>query len=359
LVSPPSWRFDIENEMDLVEEYARLNGYSNIPETIPALTNIPAGHDRHYMLHQQIVGQMISLGFSQAINMAFVSENFQKKILGDFTPTEPVKLLNPLSEDLSVMRTSLVPGLVKNMNHNFHHGVENGRLFEVGHVFSKKIDASNEEYQQWARLSGVIWGQSLGLWNKGLKDVPVVFEIKGAIEALLESLSIKSFEWSKPSSHNDVFLHHGQVAYLKVEGKHLGYIGTLHPVLVDDLKLRADGAVFELDLDQLLKGQPRAYRVDGVSKMPMVQRDLALVMPTKFEVGYVSKEILKIGKPLLKSVNVFDIYQGENLDMGKKSVTFRLMFQDPDLTLTEVQIAEQMDKLIAGLKVTKPEVLAR
>jgi phenylalanyl-tRNA synthetase beta chain len=93
--------------------------------------------------------------------------------------------------------------------------------------------------------------------------------------------------------------------------------------------------------------------------MPGVYRDLALVMPLKFEVGLISKEMMKMGKPLLKSVNVFDIYKGDNLELGKKSVTFRLMFQDPELTLTEAQISEQMDKLIAGLKVTKPEVLAR
>lgn len=362
-VLPPTFRFDLEQDMDLVEEYARLNGYEHIPETLPAAQSAPTFHDKTYMLNRETNGLLRAEGYQQAFNFAFVGSKAEKSFLGSFAPLKAagfatsekeIRIMNPLNEEMDVMRSTLSFGLFRNLNTNFHYGNMSGRLFEIGSTFSVKEDGG---YGESNHLAMAIWGRTQNLWNKSL-DYPVVYELKGTVEVLLRSLNISSYTWVTPSDKAGninaqeipSFLHQGQYAQLLVEGKKVGFIGTLHPVFLDDNKIRVPAAIAELDLDQLYKGQPRPYRVQSISKFPVVERDFAFVMPKSLKVGNVIKDIRKAGGSLLLNVDVFDLYEGEKMELGKKSVALRIWLQDKDGTLQEEQITDVTNKILESLK---------
>nr|WP_295905714.1 phenylalanine--tRNA ligase subunit beta [uncultured Bdellovibrio sp.] len=356
-VLPPTFRFDLEQDMDLVEEYARLNGYEHIPEALPVFASAPSHHDKAFMLNRTTSELMRAEGFQQAFNFAFVGSKGEKAFLGSLetmkaagltSSEKEIRIMNPLNEEMDVMRSSLSYGLFKNLNTNFHYGNMQGRLFEIGNTFAVKDDGS---YGESSRLGLALWGKSSNLWNKSL-DYPIVFELKAAVEVLLKSLNISSYTWVTPANKAEVpaFMHQGQYAQLLVEGKKVGFIGTLHPVLLDDNKIRVPAALAELDLDQLYKGQPRPYRIQSVSKFPVVERDFAFVMPKTLKVGDVMKDIRKAAAGLLVNVDVFDLYEGEKMEAGKKSVAIRLWLQDKNATLQETQINEVTNKVLESLK---------
>ncbi|MEK6772889.1 MAG: phenylalanine--tRNA ligase subunit beta [Bdellovibrionota bacterium] len=356
-VLPPSFRFDLEGEMDLVEEYARLIGYEHIPERIPEFNKAPLAHDKNYLLDLKVSKALIKESYYQAFNFAFVSGKQERNFLGSVSPIsaaglkiseEPIQLLNPLNEDLNIMRSTLTFGLTKNLLTNFHYGNKSGRLFEIGRCFSK--EPSSEAYEQ-NRLSLLAWGHPENLWNKNT-NAPLVFEIKAAIESLLKQLRIQAYSWETPQDKGLVphFLHMGQFVHLLVEGKKLGYLGSLHPVWLEENKVRCSAAVAEIDLEALYKGQPRQLRFLPVSKFPMVERDFAFVMTKTVKVDEVLKAAKKLGGNLLSHSEVFDVYQGDKMEAGKKSVAIRLIFQDIHATLQDAQIQEVQNKIIEGLK---------
>lgn len=354
-VLPPNFRFDLEIDMDLVEEYARLNGYEHIPETLPVLSMTPAVHDKVFLLNQKTSEVLRGQGFSQAFNYAFTSSQGEKKFMGDveslknaglLANADKIKLMNPLSEDLDVMRSSLSFGLFKNLHGNYHYGNQSGRLFETGLCFSKKADGFHENM----RLGLVAWGAPSSMWLK-TAAAPLVFDLKAAIEALLKQWNLTAFTWTTPEAVAGVpqFLHPGQSAYLVVEGKKVGFVGTAHPSLLDENKIRTSVAFAELDLEAIYKTQPRPYRIQSISKFQVVERDLALSMAKDQKVGDVLREVRKAMSGILVNVDVVDIYEGDKIEAGKKSVTIRMWMQDKNATLQDAQINEAQKKLLESL----------
>jgi phenylalanyl-tRNA synthetase beta chain len=354
-ILPPTFRFDLEQDMDLVEEYARLNGYENIPESLPVFAASPALHDKMFMLNMKSSQLLRGQGFSQAFNYAFVGGETEAKFLGGLenltaagfsVSTEPIRVLNPLNDETNTMRSLLATGLFKNLTMNFNYGNQVGRWFEMGPCFYRE----NRDYKESWHLGLIAWGQATGFWQKDANH-PVVFEVKAAVEALLKSLQIGAYTWVTPENKGQApaFLHRGQFAHLVVEGKKVGFIGTLHPVLLDENKVRVPAAMAELDLDQLYKGQPRPSRFESLSKFPSVERDFAFVMPKSLKIGEVTKEIRKAGGGLLSSVEIFDVYEGEKVEAGKKSVAIRMVFQDKNATLQDQQVVETTNKILSAL----------
>lgn len=355
-VLPPSYRFDLEGDMDLVEEYARLVGYEHIPETLPEFNKAPLSHDKNYLLNLKTAKTLMKESYHQAFNFAFVSEKQESQFLGTSQrlrsaglkiSEEPIRLLNPLNEDLNVMRSTLVFGLTKNLLTNFHYGNKNGRLFEIGPSFSRE----GQVVQEQNRLALLAWGNEENLWNKN-PSAPLAFEVKAALESVLKQFRIQAYSWVSPQDKGLIpnFLHMGQFAYLVVEGKTIGFLGSLHPVWLEENKIRCPAAVAEIDLEALYKGQPRPLRFQSISKFPAVERDFAFVMPRSVKVDEVLKAAKKLGGNLLSHSEVFDVYQGEKMEPGKKSVAIRLIFQDNNATLQEAQIQEMQNKIVEGLK---------
>jgi len=239
---------------------------------------------------------------------------------------------NPLNEELDVMRTSLLPGLLKNALNNYRYGNEIGRLFELGYVFGK----SSEGYKQSSRLSLIAWGQKQSLWNQDSKR-GVVYDLKAAIEAVLEKLNVTNYQW-QPIKASPGLFHPAQTVVLFCEGRPAGIVGSLHPLILENEKVRTGVALAEIDFDKLMRGQPRLPKAQSLAKFPSVQRDLALVMPDAMAAGDVIREIKKSAGALLKGVEAFDVFTGGNLPAGHKSVAFRMTLQDSSATLTDAQI---------------------
>lgn len=356
-VIPPSFRGDISIKEDLIEEYGRLHGYDHIPEKLPAMGFAPSPHANQYTLGIKLNSILRSEGFSEAFNYAFVDGKKHKKFTGDVSSlkhvgfnlrSEAIHVKNPLSEEMNVMRQQISFGLLNNAIHNLRYGSGNGKLFEMGFVFSKHQDDKNEDkYNQIWNVGLIQWGLTESLWEKGQKNEFLFFETKSHIENVLRNLAIKSWQWEVSSEL--AFLHPGQSAKLKVEGKIVGYVGTVHPQILDEEKIRVPVVLAELNLDTLMMGQPRTVRTKHVSKNPSVERDLAFVMPETLEAGKVQAEILKAGGQTLKSVKVFDVFTGDPLKSGEKSVAFRMIFQDAEKTLKDEDLKALDKKIIDAI----------
>ncbi|RYZ65885.1 MAG: phenylalanine--tRNA ligase subunit beta, partial [Proteobacteria bacterium] len=342
----------------IVEEFARLHGYQHIPETIPALSSAPAVHETAFTGESRIRRLLQGAGLLQAINYAFVSKSFQETLLGDVkrltasglrAQAEAVALMNPLNEEIGVMRTSLMPGLVKNVVYNSRHGNQFGRLFELGFGhFSESGADGKKSYPQEGRLGFAFWGNEENLWNKSA-PAPLIFALKGSIETLLRELGFKKWKWITFKGDGPEFLHPGQSAALQVEGKNIGFIGTLHPSITTDQKIRESVAVGELALDKLVGVKERGVSYSPLIRMSAVDRDLAFVMPRDLAVGEVEGEMRKAAGELLRDVRVFDVFEGKGLEEGKRSVAFRLVFQSKEATLEDAQINELRDKVVKSV----------
>jgi phenylalanyl-tRNA synthetase beta chain len=349
-ITPPLFRWDLSVDMDLVEEFARLHGYQHIPESIPALEAMPATHELSYRVEERIRRLLQGEGCLQAINYAFLSAKFQQETLGALekikalglrTGQEPIALMNPLNEEIGVMRTSLLPGLIKNLVYNSRNGNSHGRLFEIGFGHFKETG----EYPQEGRLAFTFWGTEPNLWQKSTASS--VMALKGVIENLLRELGFSKWKWVplNASTAPDL-VHPGQAASLMLEGKSIGFIGTLHPSLATEHKVRETAAVGELLLEKLVASQPRPLKFQPISKMPAVDRDLAFVMPKELAVQEIEAEMRKVGGELLKDVRVFDVYEGTGMQPGQRSVAFRLLFQSKDATLEDAQINAVRDSIV-------------
>jgi phenylalanyl-tRNA synthetase beta chain len=350
LIKAPSYRIDLEFEIDFAEEYARLVGYDKVPEHIPTSEFQPTPHNLVYENETRVHKPCQAQGYSQAVNFAFTKSAWQKEFLGDvkkiqstgLTVSEnPIPIMNPLSEDLNVMRSSVLPGLVKNMDFNYRHGNEVGRLYELGFAFSKK----ETEYQEEARLGFVAWGKAQSLWQK--ETGPLVLELKEAIEAIIHALRGRNWSWQNIASpHVPDFLHPGQAAQLSYEGKVIGFVGALHPKYIDEMKLRCAVAIAEFNFDKLTMGQPRVPKYSKVPRFAAVDRDLAFVVPNKLTAAEIIAEIKKSGGKLVQEVNVFDLYEGKNLPEGHKSLAFRYRVLDPETTLSDEVLLDLQKKII-------------
>ena len=395
LIKPPLYRGDLEREVDIIEEVARLKGYDLIPITIPQLTGSPSTDHREYNRNDFISTVLVGMGYSQAINYAFEGAHQQSELFGEpivnsgantsdsggllpegleggafqTPPLEnaqtgiqlaplltqmswssavsiPVRLQNPLSEELSVMRRLLLLGLIRNVAHNSRHGVMRGRLFELGSVFGIVNGTEVKESQS---LSLTQWGQvDSELWL-GAEPYPQSFALKSAVENLLKKMHLKDFEWKEPGSPLP-FLHPGQQVFLWLEGKLVGFIGTLHPHWCQKYKIQVPVAVAEILLDPLSQGFLRGVQARPVTAFPCVQRDLAFLMPLQQSAQELVGVMLNAQKDgLIQSVEIFDEYKGENIPSGQKSVAYRLTLQSIQNTLTENQINELVNCVVKAV----------
>lgn len=351
LILPPSFRSDLSQPVDLIEEYGRLNGYENIPEVLPTLSVAPAPHDQRYLTEERLCQSLKESGWLQAVNYGFLNGVQQHKFLGATDKlrhlglncsAHTVALRNPLSVELNTMRVSLLPGLFKNAMDNIRHGHLMGRLYECGSVF-----AGGTSYDEFLNLGLIGWGQQDSLWLKNAKRF-VVYDVKSAIEELLTHLNISSFQWKglDPGNTPD-FLHPKQCAGLFVEGRFLGVLGSLHPQLIAENKMRTTVAVAELDVEKLMRGQPKPVKLKELSTFPAVERDLAFLVPNSVSVGDVLKELVKAGGEILRAVDIFDEFTGPGIPEGYRSVAFRFLCQDSKGTLTEEVLASMQSQWIA------------
>jgi phenylalanyl-tRNA synthetase beta chain len=335
----PSYRFDISIEEDLIEEVGRIYGYNNLPRTLPVADMQLLSEPEIETPLSAVRSQLVSGGYQEAITYSFIEPSLQAL----FDPeVEPKALANPISADMAVMRTSLIPGLVKALQYNANRQQSRIRLFETGQVFIP----SGDELQQIDRIAGVAYGaRSPESWH-GAKEGVDFFDVKGDIEAVLAITgALDSVQFEASSEHSA--LHPGQTAKLLKGDQQVGFVGAIHPSVSQKLGLPGNVIAFELQLDLILEGNIPEFK--EVSKFPEVRRDLAVLVDESVNVSKIKACIEQNSGEYANSVSIFDVYQGKGIEEGHKSIALGLTWQHPERTLNDEEINQHIDAIITAL----------
>jgi phenylalanyl-tRNA synthetase beta chain len=337
-VTAPSYRFDIAIEADLIEEVARLYGYDNLPQNELTVSGTLTAIEEQLQPLDRIKDLLVDLGYQEAVTYSFTDDSSLKLL----TPQNDVyRLQNPISADLSVMRTTLWAGLLKAMDANIKRNEETIRFFETGLKFTVKDGQLVQEQMLSILATGLAQPEQ---WGESSRSIDF-YDVKHDIEAILSLNGSLSDYQFKPAKHEA--LHPGQTAELiNNSGEHVGYIGLLHPALEGEFNIKKP--VYLVELKQSLIQTKQIPEFQAVSKYPAVRRDLALIVDEKFHVnemvGYITKQYT-----LVNEVIVFDIYQGKGVETGRKSVALGLILQDKSKTLVEQDVEELINELLANL----------
>jgi phenylalanyl-tRNA synthetase beta chain len=346
-VAPPSCRVDIVREIDLMEETARLYGYNYIPVTFPAITpqaNIPS---RTFDFRTKIKKIMTGLGFSEAIHYSFMDHRCLSRLNlpeGDFR-NKTLKILNPLTEDQTVMRTLLLPGLLQTMHRNLSRQAGNLKLFEVGKAFiSNGQDCLPDEIEM---LGGLWTGTRHDLtWHE--PSIPCDFyDLKGSVEGLLRAIHVDPVAFTRISPGKCIYTRPGYSAMIRVGGVEMGIIGELRPEVMNNYDLRQTAYIFEINLDALLSMVPDSTQARPLPKYPSIMRDVTLIIDNGVESYQVLDSFAKLDENLIESVHLFDVFEGELLPGGKRSLSFRITYRSADRTLSDDEVNRRHQTITA------------
>lgn len=343
-VVPPAWRFDVAIEEDLIEEVARVFGYDAIPEQdAPVPQMLPSLSERR-LPRERLMNRLVDLGYQEAITYSFVEPALQAALFPD---AAALTLANPISADLAQMRVSLWPGLVRALKENQSRQQANARLFELG----SRFDLSSGALVERPSLGGLLSGEvSAVQWGEKSRAADF-FDLKGDVETLLatgnlnQSADISALQFVPDSLP---CLHPGRSARIEKAGKSVGWIGELHPRLQKELGLVAAPLLFEIDLAPALEAELPHYR--EISRFPAVRRDLALVVEEGVAMATLLAHVKVAARGFLQNVTVFDIYRGQGVKKGFKSVALALVLQDTSRTLTDDDVESTVSTVIERLK---------
>ncbi|GAV22643.1 phenylalanine--tRNA ligase subunit beta [Carboxydothermus pertinax] len=345
LVEVPSYRPDIALEADIYEEFARYLGYNNFPDTLPVgLTT--SGYSPEYNLEYKVKNLLAALGLQEVITYSFINPESYKK-LGlsvDEVLEKSVVLLNPLSIEQSVMRKTLLPGLLDVAKRNENRQQENLMLFEIGNVFEK---SSEELPLETKFIGGIALGNKPGNWF-GKPQKYDFYYVKGLLESFFTALGIKLYSFLP--AKDLPFLHPGKAARIYIESIEVGFIGELHPLVQREFEFKNSPIVFELNYDVLKTVVKQDKKFTPLSPYPEVKRDIALVVERDIPAGVLLEVIEGLAIPTLKEIDIFDVYEGEKLGSGKKSIAFSLTFSSMEKTLSDEEINNTIAYIVNALQ---------
>jgi phenylalanyl-tRNA synthetase beta chain len=338
-VVPPSYRFDLAIEADLIEDIGRIYGYNRLPSTRPrgALAMAPAPEAT--VGRERLLTLLVDRGYQEAITYSFVDAELQKLLDPDH---EGLGLANPLSSELSVMRTSLWPGLIKALQYNHHRQQNRVRLFEWGLRFIQKHDELEQETMIAGLASGDRYPEQWGAPAEPLD----FFDAKADVEALLDAGGCAGeFEFI---AERHPALHPGQSARIHRDGTPVGWLGCIHPRLAATLDIPENTYVFQLDGGAVLAGAVPRFR--EVSRFPAIRRDLAIVVGEQTSAQAICQAVRATAGPALQELRVFDVYRGKGIESGRKSIAFGLILQDSSRTLTDKDVDAVISAVTAQLR---------
>ncbi|WP_100331790.1 phenylalanine--tRNA ligase subunit beta [Bacillus xiapuensis] len=342
-VTVPTRRGDITIPEDLVEEVARLYGYDHLPTTIPSGETKP-GKLTDYQLKRRVARRCLEgAGLHQAITYSLTSQAKATQYALD--AREPIALAMPMSEEHAFLRQSLVPQLLDVISYNNARQIDSVALYEIGSVFLK------EAYKELPAEEEHAAGAITGLWEEhlwqGEKKAVDFFVVKGVLEGLFARFGLENRIVFKKAEVAG--MHPGRTAGIELDGQWIGFVGQVHPQQAKDLDIK-ETYVFELKLHLLLQADKEAIAYEPIPRFPSITRDIALAVNRDVEAGALQDVIQRAGGKLLKDVHVFDLYEGEHVETGKKSIAFSLTYFDPGKTLTDEEVVKVHNKVLEALK---------
>jgi phenylalanyl-tRNA synthetase beta chain len=334
-VTPPPHRPDIGIEVDLIEEVARVVGFANLPGTLPVAGLDIAPQSERGIDVDRLRGRLIDRGYHEAVTYSFVDAALQARIA---PALDGVALANPISSDMGVMRTTLWPGLIRAAVYNANRQQSRIRLFETGLVFIAERHRVHQPKMIGAIAVGPIVPEQ---WGQPARTVDF-YDVKGDVESLL-ALSGRAIEFT---ADTHPALHPGQTASIVCSGERIGMVGALHPALASEFKL--PGAVlFELRLESISTGTLPKFK--ALSRFPAVRRDLSLVVPGAVSAGAIRACVEHAGVEELENLELFDVYIGEGIDSGMKSISLALTFQSRSRTLGDTEVNTALGVILDSL----------
>jgi phenylalanyl-tRNA synthetase beta chain len=348
VVTPPSFRGDLEREIDLIEEVARLDGYERIPITIPKGPPSSEERSKEFLVERKVIDTLIYHGYHEVITYSFTSPDSWDAVgLPLHDPRrQHLRILNPLTEDLSVMRTTLIPGLLETARYNVSWKNSNLKLFELKKVF---IPQEGERLPKEVKF---LVGLAMGFdrdphWAFSPRAVDF-FDIKGCVEDLLEALKIRELKFDK--AEGIPYLHPGKASRVILNHEVLGVLGELHPQVLGHYEIHGKGYLFEMDFSKMVQWAGEEMRFQALPKFPEVYRDLSVVVDKDLESESVMEAIRTFRQPFVEEVSLFDIYEGPPIPVGKKGISYRIRYQANDRTLTDEEVNQYHEKIVTRLK---------
>ena len=339
----PSWRGDVEHYSDIAEEVARLYGYNKIPCTLMRGETTRGGFSEQQRFDRAIGGAVRALGYDEIITYSFISPTYYDKIRmpKDSSLRNSLKILNPLGEDTSIMRTTILPSMLEIIARNHSYRNKSARLYELGKIYLPREDGLADEPKY----------LSLGAYGDGVD----FFSFKGSIETLLHELRITDVKYVA-CTDNDSY-HPGRCAKVYAGETYLGVFGQIHPLVAANYGMDTEVYTAELSFDAMYEKRGDIPVYQPLPKFPAVTRDIAVVCDEAVTVGALEESIRRGAKGLLKDVSLFDIYRGPGVAIGKKSVAFNLVLRADDRSLTGEEADEDVQSILAALKADHNAVL--
>ena len=339
----PSWRGDVEHYSDIAEEVARFYGYNKIPCTLMRGETTRGGFSEQQRFDRAIGGAVRALGYDEIITYSFISPTYYDKIRmpKDSSLRNSLKILNPLGEDTSIMRTTILPSMLEIVARNLSYRNKSARLYELGKIYLPREDGLADEPKY----------LSLGAYGDGVD----FFSFKGSIETLLHELRITDVKYVA-CTDNDSY-HPGRCAKVYAGETYLGVFGQIHPLVAANYGMDTEVYTAELSFDAMYEKRGDIPVYQPLPKFPAVTRDIAVVCDEAVTVGALEESIRRGAKGLLKDVSLFDIYRGPGVAIGKKSVAFNLVLRADDRSLTGEEADEDVQSILAALKADHNAVL--
>ncbi len=333
-VTPPTYRFDLTQEVDLVEELARLRGYTVIPATNPNFERHVARPPHTASNTALLRAQLVASGYFEAVTYSFVSQKHWRLFAGSL---KELGLTNPISREMGVMRSSLWPGLLAALAHNQNRQVSSLRLFEIGMIFQQ----TDQELRQLNRIAGIAVGNAAPeQWGMAARKIDF-FDVKQDVLNLLSVSGLPGVVFEAALIDG---LHPGESAAIRYGNQLIGSLGSIHPKVLNSLNILGKPIVFELAVDALSDARPATFK--PFSKFPSVRRDIALIVSETVMASAVVECVVRAGGVLLKDLQLFDVYRGQGIDSDKKSLALGLIFQAPSSTLTDSQVQAAVSEIV-------------
>jgi phenylalanyl-tRNA synthetase beta chain len=337
-VNVPSFRVDVSRPQDLMEEVARLSGYNQIPTTFPALPSQGVAPSPMMALRNQIREILSGFGFSEAINYSFIGADAcdRMQLVADDPRRQHVPLLNPISEDLAVMRASLIPGVLETAQRNISRQQSDLRLFEIGKVFFPRPDELLPEEKEML-VACWIGAADKAAWHSQ-ERICDFFDIKGTVEGLSLVLGIDGLLFrALPDGRCSIF-RAGHTAQILHNDQVVGHVGELNPAAIEAFRLKPPVFVFELDVERLAQLLPGARQMAPLPRFPSMTRDITMIVDQDVEAGWVLETAVGFKEPLVEGVYLFDVFIGDPIPAGKKSVSFRVVYRSAERTLDDESV---------------------